>query len=139
MAKSVLIVDDIEFVRKTLSDILTHAHYNVVGEACDGAQAVEMYKRLKPDLITMDIVMPKMSGLEATRKIISIEKNAKIIIISAMGQESLVMEAINSGAKDYVLKPFNTKEILRTVERAMIDDVGPTTGQKLSTREQKVG
>jgi len=120
--RRVLIVDDVAFVRKTLSEILTEAHFQVIGEAADGAEAVEMYARLRPDVVTMDVVMPNMSGIEATKKIIKLDKSARVVIISAMGQESLVMEAINVGAKDYILKPFSSKDILSTVERALVDE-----------------
>ena len=125
MAKTVLIVDDVAFVRKTLSDILTEAHYRVVGEAADGVEAVQMYQQVRPDIVTMDVVMPQMSGIEATRKIVKMDKNAKVVIISAMGQESLVMEAINVGAKDYILKPFSSQDVLKTVERALQGDASP--------------
>src|SRR5688572_8027255 len=120
MARTVLIVDDVAFVRKTLAEILTRAHYQVVGEASDGAEAFALYQKLRPDLVTMDIVMPQMSGIEATRRILKLNKDANIVIISAMGQESLVMEAINAGARDYILKPFSADDVLKTVERAMI-------------------
>jgi two-component system chemotaxis response regulator CheY len=121
--RRVMIVDDVAFVRKTLTEILTAAHYQVVGEAKDGAEAVEMYERLKPDLVTMDVVMPGMSGIEATKRIVKSDKSARVVIISAMGQESLVMEAINVGAKDYMLKPFSAADVLKTVERALVDDI----------------
>lgn len=135
MAKTVLVVDDVAFVRKTLIDILTEAHYQVVGEAQDGNQAIEMYTRLRPDIVTMDVVMPNVSGIDATRKIMKINKDAKVVIISAMGQENLVMEAINVGAKDYILKPFSAADVLKTIERAFVgDDHGKPSG-----REQKLG
>jgi two-component system chemotaxis response regulator CheY len=123
--RKVLIVDDVAFVRKTLSDLLTQAGYQVVGEASDGTEAVNQYAALKPDLVTMDVVMPQMSGIEATRKIIKMDKDARVVIISAMGQENLVMEAINVGAKDYVLKPFSSADVLKTIERALGTGVQP--------------
>src|SRR4051794_24520274 len=119
MAKTVLVVDDVAFVRKTLTEILTEAHYQVIGEASDGAEAVEMYRRLRPDIVTMDVVMPQMSGIEATRKILKEEKDARVVIISAMGQENLVMEAINVGARDYILKPFSAEDVQKAIERAL--------------------
>ena len=122
MAKTVLIVDDIAFVRKTLSDILTQAHYQVVGEASDGLEAIALYQKLRPDLVTMDIVMPQMSGIDAARKILKMDRHAKIIIVSAMGQENLIMEAINVGAKDYITKPFTAEDVLKTVERALMSN-----------------
>lgn len=119
MARTVLIVDDVAFVRKTLSTILTAAHFQVVGEAKDGIEAMEMYERLKPDVVTMDVVMPRMSGIEATRKIIKKNKEACIVIVSAMGQESLVMDAIGAGARDYVMKPFSPQDIVKTLEHVL--------------------
>ena len=122
MAKKVLIVDDVPFVRKTLSEILSAAHFEVVGEASDGMEAIMLYQKLRPDLVTMDVVMPRMSGLEATRAILKMDNEARIVIISAMGAESLVMEAVNVGAKDYILKPFTAADVIKTIERALIDD-----------------
>jgi two-component system chemotaxis response regulator CheY len=135
MSRKVLVVDDVAFVRKTLSDLLTQAGYQVVGEANDGTDAVAKYQQLRPDLVTMDVVMPQMSGIEATKKIIKLDKEARVIIISAMGQENLVMEAINVGAKDYVLKPFSAQDVLKTIERAMNGEA-PT---RAPVRESRIG
>jgi len=117
MARKVLIVDDVPFVRKTISRILSEANYLVVGEAEDGISAIQQYRKLQPDVVTMDVVMPNMSGIEATRKITQLDKASRIIMISAMEQENIVMEAINAGARDYLLKPFSAEELLKTIER----------------------
>lgn len=119
MARTVLIVDDVEFVRKTLSDVLQELGYEVVGIAEDGRQALEQYRRLKPDLVTMDVVMPELGGIEATKEIIQFDKSAVIVMISAMDQMNLIMEAIHAGAKDYIQKPFKTAEVARILERAL--------------------
>lgn len=116
-----MIVDDVPFVRKTLRQILTDAHYHVVGEAADGQEAIELYSKLRPSVVTMDIVMPEMSGIDATRKILQMDSAAKVVIISAMGQESLVMEAIHVGAKDYLLKPFTAADVIKTIELVLSD------------------
>jgi two-component system chemotaxis response regulator CheY len=128
MAKTVLIVDDVPFVRKALVDILTEAHYEVVGEAANGQEAIAKYTELRPDFVTMDIVMPIMSGIEATRRLVKADKDAKVIIISAMGQEGLVMEAVAVGARDYILKPFTKDEVLKTVENALTSDSQKSRG-----------
>jgi two-component system chemotaxis response regulator CheY len=121
MKPRVLIVDDVLFVRKTLSTMLTQNGFEVVGEASSGLQAIELSQQLNPDIITMDVVMPKMSGIEATRWIIKANPQARIVMVSAMGQESLVMEAIHAGARDYLLKPFSTEEILKTLNQVLQD------------------
>lgn len=115
--KTVLIVDDIPFVRQTLKQILQEARYQVVGEAGDGQEALQMYAKLRPDIVTMDIVMPRLGGIEAARKILKLHKDARILIISAMGQESLVMEAINVGARDFILKPFSAADVIKALDR----------------------
>jgi two-component system chemotaxis response regulator CheY len=118
----VLIVDDALFMRKMLSDILKNEGIEVCGEAENGKEAVEKYKELKPDLVTMDIVMPKMEeidGVSAVREIMKIEPQAKIIMVSAMGQHSLVVEAIQAGAKDFVTKPFQPSRVIEAIKRVL--------------------
>ncbi len=117
MSLKVLIVDDASFMRTMLKDILTSAGFELAGEATDGVDAVEKFKMLKPDVITMDIVMPLKSGIDAVREIIAINKDARIIMCSALGQESLVLEAINAGAKDYIIKPFDPERVIEMVKR----------------------
>ena len=114
---TVLIVDDIPFVRKTLKQILMNLGYRVVGEAETGEEAVALYQETKPSLVTMDLVMPIMNGVEATKKILQFDSSAKIIILSAMMQENLVTEAIVAGAKDYIMKPFQTDEVARVLKQ----------------------
>ncbi len=135
MARTVLIVDDVAFVRKTLAEILTQARYHVVGEAEDGLQAIEMYTRLKPDVVTMDIVMPHMSGIDATRRILKADKEARVVIVSAMGQVNIVMEAVNVGAPAYLLKPLSAEDVVKTIDRALSDSA-PAPGRP-SQREAK--
>lgn len=122
MATRVLIVDDVAFVRKTLRQILEPQGYEIVAEATDGEEAIRLYRQHKPDLVTMDIVMPRLGGLEATRQIMKTDKDAKVVIISAMGQESMVMEAINAGARDFILKPFKSVDILRTFQHILTSE-----------------
>ena len=116
MAK-VLIVDDAAFMRMMIKDILQKNGYEVVGEAANGLQAVELYKTHKPDLVTMDITMPEMDGIEAVKAIKAIEPNAKVIMCSAMGQQSMVMDAIKAGAKDFIVKPFQADRVLEAIKR----------------------
>ena len=119
MASKVLIVDDAVFMRNTLKEIFTNNEYEVVGEASNGVEAVEKYKDLKPDLTTMDIVMPFKNGIQATREILSEDPEATIVICSALGQESLVTEAIESGATDFIVKPFRAENVMQVVKKAM--------------------
>jgi two-component system chemotaxis response regulator CheY len=100
-----------------LRDILTAEGFEVVGEAKDGIEAVEQYRTLKPEIVTMDIVMPLKSGIDAVKEIMAVDKNARIIMCSALGQEPLVIEAINAGAKDYIVKPFEPEKVIEIVKK----------------------
>ncbi|RDV84696.1 response regulator [Ammonifex thiophilus] len=122
MGKRVLIVDDAAFMRMMIKNILTKHGYEVVGEAANGREAVELYKQLKPDVVTMDITMPEMDGIEGVKAIRAIDPNAKIIMISAMGQQAMVMEAIQAGAKDFIVKPFQQERVLQALERVLARD-----------------
>jgi two-component system, chemotaxis family, chemotaxis protein CheY len=115
----VLVCDDAIFMRTMISDILSGAGYDVVGEAETGVQAIERYRDLKPDLVTMDIVMPDMGGIDAVREIIRHDPDAKVLMCSAMGQQALVVEAIQAGAKDFVVKPFQPSRVLEAVQRVL--------------------
>ena len=119
MAKRVLIVDDAIFMRNMIKDIFMSGGLEVVGEASNGLEAVEKYKELKPDLTTMDIVMPFKSGIEATRDIIKENDKAVVVMCSALGQESLVMEAIEAGASDFIVKPFRSDDVLAVVKKVL--------------------
>jgi two-component system chemotaxis response regulator CheY len=117
--QTVLVCDDAIFMRTMISDILSQAGFEIVGEAESGVQAVEKYRALKPDLVTMDIVMPDMGGIEAVREICKDDPEAKILMCSAMGQQALVVEAIQAGAKDFVVKPFQPSRVLEAVQRVL--------------------
>jgi len=119
MAKNILICDDDTFTRRIMKDILTKNGYNVIAEASDGAKAVAIYRETSPDLVLMDIVMPIMDGINALRKIRSMDPNAKVVMCSSMGQHLMVVEAIQAGAKDFVLKPYKPDRLLKAVERAI--------------------
>ena len=119
MGHRVLVCDDAIFMRTMISDILTSAGYDGGGEAETGLQAVDRYRDLKPDLVTMDIVMPDMGGIDAVREIVKQDPNAKILMCSAMGQQALVVEAIQAGAKDFVVKPFQPSRVLEAVQRVL--------------------
>ncbi|MFN4190124.1 MAG: chemotaxis protein CheY [Pseudothermotoga sp.] len=117
MAKRVLIVDDAAFMRMLLKDIITKAGYEVVGEAANGVEAVEKFKELKPDVVTMDITMPEMNGIDAIKKIREFAPDAKIIVCSAMGQQAMVVEAIQAGAKDFIVKPFQHSRVVEALQK----------------------
>ena len=118
MAK-ILIVDDSIIMRKNLEFILKNSNHQIVGQATNGKQAVELYKECKPDLVTMDISMPFMSGTDAVSEIILIEPSAKIIMISAINQKQLVFEAIKKGAKHYIVKPIDAENVIKTIDSVL--------------------
>ncbi len=119
MAKSVLVVDDAAFMRMMIKDILSKNGYNVVGEAENGAVAVEKFKELKPDLVTMDITMPDMDGIAAVKAIKAFDPAARIIMCSAMGQQAMVIDAIQAGARDFIVKPFQPERVIEAVGKAL--------------------
>ncbi len=120
----VLVVDDAIFMRNMLKDIFNDDQFEIVGEAANGVEAVEKYRELRPDLTTMDIVMPFKSGIEATKEILALDKNALVVMCSALGQESLVMEAIEAGAADFVVKPFKPDDVHRVVQKVLQSRTG---------------
>jgi two-component system chemotaxis response regulator CheY len=119
MGANILIADDLSFMRMIQKEILTERGYTVVGEAADGVEAVEKFKTLHPDLVLLDITMPNMNGLEAMRKIFTIDPKAKVIMCSALGQQNLIVEAIRAGVKDFIVKPFKPERILSAIEKAL--------------------
>ncbi len=119
MSHTVLVCDDAIFMRTMIADILQQSGFEVVGEAETGVQAIEKYQELQPDLVTMDIVMPDMGGIDAVREITKLDPNARILMCSAMGQQALVVEAIQAGAKDFVVKPFQPSRVLEAVQRVL--------------------
>ena len=119
MAKNILICDDAAFMRMMIKDILTKNGYTVAGEAENGAKAVEKYTELKPDLVLMDITMPEMDGIQALKKIRELDPKASVIMCSAMGQQAMVIEAIQSGAKDFIVKPFQADRVLEAVRKVV--------------------
>ena len=119
MAKNILICDDAAFMRMMIKDILTKNGYNIAGEAENGKMAVEKYAETKPDLVMMDITMPEMDGIQALKKIKESDPNAKVIMCSAMGQQAMVIEAIQRGAKDFIVKPFQADRVLEAIKKAV--------------------
>jgi two-component system chemotaxis response regulator CheY len=116
---SVLVVDDAAFMRMMLKDILLKNGLTVAGEAENGALAVEKYRDLKPDLVTMDITMPEKDGIAALKDIIALDQSAKVVMCSAMGQQAMVIEAIQAGAKDFVVKPFKPERVIEAVTKTL--------------------
>ncbi len=119
MSNGILIVDDASFMRILIKDILTKNDFTVLGEAENGLKAVEKYKELTPELVIMDITMPEMDGIQAVKEIKKINSNAKIIMCSAMGQQAMVIEAIQAGAKDFIVKPFQADRVIDAVKKVL--------------------
>ena len=119
MGKRVLVVDDAAFMRMMLSDHLTKGGFEVVGQAENGLVAINKYKELRPDVVTMDITMPEMDGIVAVKEIRKIDPQARIVMCSAMGQQHMVMEAIQAGARDFIVKPFDPTRVVQAVTKAL--------------------
>jgi len=119
MSKKILVVDDAAFMRMMIKDILVKNGYEVIGEAENGAKAVEKYKELSPDLVIMDITMPEVDGIKAVKEIKKIDENALVIMCSAMGQQAMVIESIQAGAKDFIVKPFQADRVADAIKRVL--------------------
>ncbi|NLI58994.1 MAG: response regulator [Clostridium sp.] len=119
MSKKILIVDDAAFMRMMIKDILSKNGYEVVGEAENGAKAIEKFKELTPDLVIMDITMPELDGIAAVKEIKKIDGDSKIIMCSAMGQQAMVIESIQAGARDFIVKPFQAERVVEAVKKVL--------------------
>jgi two-component system chemotaxis response regulator CheY len=119
MGVRIMVVDDAAFMRMMIKDILSKNGYEIVAEAENGAKAVEKYQEIKPDLTTMDITMPEMDGISALKQIRSMDSGAKVIMCSAMGQQAMVIEAIQAGARDFIVKPFQPDRVLEAVRKVV--------------------
>ncbi|MDD4698844.1 MAG: response regulator [Oscillospiraceae bacterium] len=119
MSKKILVVDDASFMRMMIKDILEKNSFEIAGEAADGLAAIEKYKETKPDIVILDITMPNMDGLQALIELRKVDPNAKVIMCSAMGQESMVIDAIKSGAADFIVKPFQADRIIKAIQRVV--------------------
>lgn len=119
MAKSILICDDAAFMRMMIKDILSKNGYTIAGEAENGVKAVEKYAETKPDLVMMDITMPEMDGIQAVKNIKALDASAKIVMCSAMGQQAMVIESIQAGARDFIVKPFQAERVLEAVRKVI--------------------
>ena len=119
MANRILIVDDAAFMRMMIKDILTKNNYEVVGEAENGLKAIEKYKELTPDLVLMDITMPELDGIQAVRLIMEHDSKARVVMCSAMGQQAMVIESIQAGAKDFIVKPFQAERVIEAIQKVL--------------------
>lgn len=115
----ILIADDAAFMRMMLKDILTKNGLTVAGEAVNGKDAIDKYKELSPDLVTMDITMPEIDGITALKEIRKLDRNAKVLMCSAMGQQAMVIESIQAGAKDFIVKPFQADRVVEAVKKVL--------------------
>lgn len=122
MSKRVLIVDDAAFMRMMIKNVLTQNGYEVAGEASNGQEALVLYEKVKPDLVTLDITMPEMDGIQTLKELLKMDPSANVIMVTAMGQQQLVIEAIQVGAKDFVVKPFQPDRLIEAVRKAMGDE-----------------
>ena len=122
MGKRILITDDTAFMRLLLQKILTENGYEVVGEADNGKEAVRLFERHRPDLVTMDITMPILNGVEALKRIRALDPNAQVLMVSAMGQQNMVMQALREGARGFLVKPFEKEKVLQAVAEALEDE-----------------
>ena len=135
MAPTVLIVDDVAFIRKMLRDMLAGTDCEVIGEATNGAEATAKYAALKPDLVLMDIMMPDVSGIDAVKEIVAADSQARIVIYSVLGQQNLVMEILQAGARDFVVKPVSASKIREALQRAWAG--GGSQGSSRQTHEDR--
>ena len=119
MSKKILIVDDAAFMRMMIKDILSKNGYEIVGEAENGLKAIEKFKELTPDLVIMDITMPELDGIAAVKEIKKIDDGSKIIMCSAMGQQAMVIESIQAGARDFIVKPFQAERVVEAVKKVL--------------------
>lgn len=119
MANGILVVDDAAFMRMMIKDVLTKNGYLVSGEAENGQKAIEKYKELTPELVIMDITMPEVDGIQAVKEIKKLDPNAKIVMCSAMGQQAMVIESIQAGARDFIVKPFQADRVIEAVKKVI--------------------
>lgn len=119
MGKRILVVDDAAFMRMMIKDVLVKNGYDVIGEAENGLKAIEKYKELTPDLVLMDITMPELDGIQAVKQIKAFDAGAKIVMCSAMGQQAMVIESIQAGARDFIVKPFQAERVLEAIRKVI--------------------